>query len=55
MQARSRAVKALDHAMSGHAGTEASKVFVEALGLKYLFNAFMGKVRHSCFHSQTPF
>jgi beta-catenin-like protein 1 len=44
MQARSRAVKALDHAMSGHAGAEASKVFVEALGLKYLFNAFMGKV-----------
>lgn len=54
MQARSRAVKALDHAMSGHAGTEASKVFVEAQGLKYLFNAFMGKVCHICFHSQTP-
>ncbi|KAF8484777.1 DUF1716-domain-containing protein [Russula ochroleuca] len=43
MQARSRAVKALDHAMSGSAGTEACKVFVEASGLKYLFNAFMGK------------
>ena len=55
MQARSRAAKALDHAMSGHAGTEASKVFVEALGLKYLFNAFMGKVRHGCYHSQESF
>ncbi|KAI0254679.1 DUF1716-domain-containing protein [Lactifluus subvellereus] len=43
MQARSRAVKTLDHAMSGHTGTEACKVFVEASGLKYLFNAFMGK------------
>ncbi|KAI9467002.1 DUF1716-domain-containing protein [Lactarius psammicola] len=43
MQARSRAVKTLDHAMSGHAGAEASKVFIEASGLKYLFNAFMGK------------
>jgi beta-catenin-like protein 1 len=45
MQVRSRAVKTLDHAMSGHAGTEACNVFVEASGLKYLFNAFMGKVR----------
>ena len=44
MQARSRAVKTLDHAMSGQTGTEACKVFVEASGLKYLFNAFMGKV-----------
>ncbi|KAF8261390.1 Catenin-beta-like protein [Lactarius quietus] len=43
MQARSRAVKALDHAMSGHAGAEACVVFIEASGLKYLFNAFMGK------------
>ncbi|KAI0304115.1 DUF1716-domain-containing protein [Russula brevipes] len=45
MQARSRAVKTLDHVMSGNAGAEACKVFVEASGLKYLFNAFMGKVR----------
>jgi beta-catenin-like protein 1 len=44
MQVRSRAVKTLDHAMSGHAGTEACNVFVEASGLKYLFNTFMGKV-----------
>ncbi|KAI0307175.1 DUF1716-domain-containing protein [Multifurca ochricompacta] len=43
MQARSRAVKTLDHAMSAHAGAEACKVFVEASGLRYLFSAFMGK------------
>ncbi|KAH9077192.1 DUF1716-domain-containing protein [Lactarius deliciosus] len=43
MQARARAVKALDHAMSGHAGSEACIVFIEASGLKYLFNTFMGK------------
>ncbi len=44
MQVCSRAVKTLDHAMSDHAGTESCNVFVEASGLKYLFNAFMGKV-----------
>ncbi|KAI9508932.1 DUF1716-domain-containing protein [Russula earlei] len=43
MQARSRAIKALDHAMSGLAGAEACKIFVEASGLKYLFNTLMGK------------
>ncbi|KAH9977796.1 Catenin-beta-like protein [Lactifluus volemus] len=43
MQARSRAVKTLDHAMSGQTGAEVCKVFVEASGLKYLFSAFMGK------------
>ncbi|KAH9965946.1 DUF1716-domain-containing protein [Russula dissimulans] len=43
MQARSRAVKTLDHAMSGHAGSVACNIFIEASGLKYLFNAFMGK------------
>ncbi|KAF8505761.1 DUF1716-domain-containing protein [Russula emetica] len=43
MQVCSRAVKTLDHAMSSHAGTKACNVFVEASGLKYLFNAFMGK------------
>jgi beta-catenin-like protein 1 len=32
MQARSRAVKTLDHAMSGHAGAEACKVFVRGIG-----------------------
>jgi beta-catenin-like protein 1 len=44
MQARSRAVKTLDHAMSRQTGAEACKVFVEASGLKYLFHTFMGKV-----------
>lgn len=44
-QSRSRAIKTLDHAMSGAAGTANSETFVEALGLKTLFSAFMGKVR----------
>ncbi|KAI0677614.1 Catenin-beta-like protein [Trametes maxima] len=42
MQARSRAIKALDYAMSGPAGTAACETFVEALGLKTLFSSFMG-------------
>ncbi|KAI0750797.1 DUF1716-domain-containing protein [Daedaleopsis nitida] len=42
MQARSRAIKVLDHAMSGPAGTTACETFVEALGLKTLFSSFMG-------------
>lgn len=45
MQARSRSIKVLDHAMSGPAGTVACETFVEALGLKNLFSTFMGKVR----------
>ncbi|KAI9063252.1 DUF1716-domain-containing protein [Trametes sanguinea] len=43
MQARSRAIKVLDYAMSGPAGTAACETFVEALGLKTLFSSFMGK------------
>ncbi|KAA1466407.1 DUF1716-domain-containing protein [Dentipellis sp. KUC8613] len=43
MDSRSRSIKTLDHALSGTAGTEACEVFVEALGLKHLFSAFMGK------------
>ncbi|KAH8105853.1 Catenin-beta-like protein [Cristinia sonorae] len=43
MQARSRSIKVLDHAMSGAAGTPACETFVEALGLKVLFSTFMGK------------
>ena len=39
MQARSRSIKVLDHAMSGPACCE---TFVEALGLKHLFATFMG-------------
>ncbi|KDQ64547.1 hypothetical protein JAAARDRAFT_187869 [Jaapia argillacea MUCL 33604] len=43
MESRSRAIKVLDHAMSGSAGTTACETFVEALGLKSLFAALMGK------------
>ena len=44
MQAKSRSIKVLDYAMSGPSGTATCEVFVEALGLKTLFSAFMGKV-----------
>jgi len=43
LRARSRAIKTLDYAMSGSSGTAACEAFVEALGLKTLFSAFMGK------------
>ncbi|EJD01453.1 DUF1716-domain-containing protein [Fomitiporia mediterranea MF3/22] len=36
-------IKVLDFAMSGPAGTACCETFVEALGLKSLFSAFMGK------------
>ncbi|KAI0089316.1 DUF1716-domain-containing protein [Irpex rosettiformis] len=42
-QSRSRAIKVLDYAMSGPAGTPCCETFVEALGLKSLFSTFMGK------------
>ncbi|KAF9780181.1 Catenin-beta-like protein [Thelephora terrestris] len=42
--ARSRAIKALDYAMSGPSGSTACETFVDALGLKSLFSTFMGKV-----------
>lgn len=44
MLARQRAIKVLDHALTGDAGTEACERFVEVLGLKSLFSAFMNKV-----------
>ncbi|GJJ07565.1 hypothetical protein Clacol_001768 [Clathrus columnatus] len=44
-QSRSLAIKVLDHALSGTAGTSNCETFVEALGLKTLFSAFMGKVQ----------
>lgn len=47
MEARSRAIKVLDYAMSGTAGTAACETFVDALGLKSLFSTFMGKVSSS--------
>ena len=40
----SRSIKVLDHAMTGPTGTACCETFVEALGLKTLFSAFMGKV-----------
>ncbi|KAG8891004.1 hypothetical protein FRB98_000013 [Tulasnella sp. 332] len=45
MLARSRSIKVLDYATSGVAGTASCEVFVDALGLKTLFSAFMGKVK----------
>jgi beta-catenin-like protein 1 len=44
LQSKSRAIKTLDYAMSGTAGTDMCANFVEVLGLKTLFAAFMGKV-----------
>ncbi|KAI6047141.1 Catenin-beta-like protein [Pisolithus marmoratus] len=43
LQSKSRSIKVLDYAMSGPAGSEVCSTFVEVLGLKTLFSAFMGK------------
>ncbi|RXW24656.1 hypothetical protein EST38_g1148 [Candolleomyces aberdarensis] len=43
LQSKSRAIKTLDHAMSGPDGSPVCAAFIEALGLKTLFSAFMGK------------
>nr|GAT59458.1 predicted protein [Mycena chlorophos] len=43
LQSRSRAIKTLDYAMSGASGTAACEAFIDALGLKTLFSALMGK------------
>ncbi|GAA5847831.1 hypothetical protein JCM9279_006655 [Rhodotorula babjevae] len=40
---RTRAIKALDHALQGREGAPLCERFVEALGLKTLFAAFMGR------------
>lgn len=53
MQSRSRSIKALDYSMSGQAGTESCDTFIEAMGLKYLFSALMGKVRSTLFYSDS--
>ncbi|GAA97784.1 uncharacterized protein L969DRAFT_100397 [Mixia osmundae IAM 14324] len=45
MLARTRSIKVLDHALSGEAGISSCERFVEALGLRTLFSAFMGKSR----------
>lgn len=47
LQSKSRSIKTLDYAMSGSAGSEICSTFVEALGLKTLFAAFMGKQKHN--------
>jgi beta-catenin-like protein 1 len=41
MMAQTRSIKVLDHALATEAGAEACLRFVEALGLKTLFSAFM--------------
>ncbi|KAI6164904.1 hypothetical protein EDD17DRAFT_1775247 [Pisolithus thermaeus] len=43
LRSKSRSIKVLDYAMSGPAGSEVCSTFVEVLGLKTLFSAFMGK------------
>ncbi|XP_006460303.1 hypothetical protein AGABI2DRAFT_220238 [Agaricus bisporus var. bisporus H97] len=43
MQSRSRSIKTLDYAMSGPHGFAVCMSFIEALGLKTLFSALMGK------------
>ncbi|KAI6105542.1 Catenin-beta-like protein [Pisolithus sp. B1] len=43
LQSKSRSIKVLDYAMSGPAGSEVCSTFVEVLGLKTIFSAFMGK------------
>lgn len=42
--ARTRAIKVLDYAMQTDDGTAACERFVDGLGLKSLFSAFMGRV-----------
>lgn len=51
---RTRAIKTLDHALQGANGTgvELCEKFVELLGLKTLFSAFMGKVSAVLLHSK---
>ncbi|KAG5634475.1 hypothetical protein H0H81_001811 [Sphagnurus paluster] len=44
LQAKSRSIKVLDYAMSGVTGFAVCESFIEALGLKTLFSAFMGKI-----------
>ncbi|KAH9482695.1 Beta-catenin-like protein 1 [Psilocybe cubensis] len=42
-ESKSRSIKVLDYALSGTSGTPLCETFVEILGLKTLFTAFMGK------------
>ncbi|EPQ59414.1 DUF1716-domain-containing protein [Gloeophyllum trabeum ATCC 11539] len=54
MESRSRAIKVLDYAMSGTAGTSTCETFVDALGLKSLFAALMGKGSKKSKNVTTP-
>ncbi|KZP33005.1 DUF1716-domain-containing protein [Athelia psychrophila] len=54
LQARSRAIKTLDYALSGAAGSASCEAFVEALGLKTLFSALMGKVSKKTSNAGAP-
>ncbi|KAJ6536620.1 Catenin-beta-like protein [Mycena sp. CBHHK59/15] len=54
LQSRSRAIKTLDYAMSGSSGTASCEAFVEALGLKTLFSALMGKTSKKQKSNATP-
>ncbi|KAJ7638860.1 Catenin-beta-like protein [Roridomyces roridus] len=54
LQARSRAIKTLDHAMSGTSGTASCEAFVSAGGLKTLFAAFMNKLSAKKQKSNAP-
>ena len=45
--ARTRAIKVLDYAMQTEDGSANCERFVEMLGLKTFFSAFMGKVSQS--------
>lgn len=49
LKSKSLCIKLLDHAMSGRDGASVCESFVEALGLKTIFRAFMGKVRFFVF------
>ena len=49
-ESKSRSIKVLDYAMSGHQGAAICDAFIEIPGLKPLFMAFMNKVR-ICFPS----
>ncbi|KAJ3565731.1 hypothetical protein NP233_g7450 [Leucocoprinus birnbaumii] len=54
MQSCSRSIKTLDYAMSGAHGSAVCTAFVEALGLKTLFSAFMGKAQKKKSASAPP-
>jgi len=52
-KSKSRCIRLLDYAMTGPDGAPVCEAFVEALGLKTIFMAFMGKVR--VFYLQIPY